>query len=530
MMNAVAEFAWKSTVVLTAAFAVNYALRRGSAAVRHFVWTTALAILLPMAMMIGIGPRWIPMSAPVAAPVTSPAVTHVRAVTTAPAPKAPAAPRARFEWIYLAGVTLVLTRFAIGIGRTGLLMRRSRNADHAMALIQELRDTLRISRPVRALAGSEIAVPMAWGIVRPVALLPESSDTWSTARMRTVLLHELTHIKRHDLLAQILAQAACCAFWFHPLVWLAARELRKERERACDDAVLNRGVGPAEYAGHLMELARSLAARRSTMADAPAMAETSDLELRVRALLDRRCNRAPLTRRIALTVAAMTCALVLPMATLTTYAQAGRGALAGVVKDPSGSHIPRGSVTAKNLDGTNVESTKVDMAGEYGFPSIPAGRYEIEARVPGFAIFKTQVVVTAGTAARADLNMELGSVSEAVTVRGTRTTPAQAQSLPRAPQRIPIGGAVEPAKVLKQVKPVYPEELKAQGIAATVMIKAIISKEGNLLSPRVVNTVDPALAQAALDAVKQWQYSPTLLNGHPVEVITTIDVTFELDK
>jgi protein TonB len=67
-------------------------------------------------------------------------------------------------------------------------------------------------------------------------------------------------------------------------------------------------------------------------------------------------------------------------------------------------------------------------------------------------------------------------------------------------------------------------------MAATVKIKAIISKTGDLLNPKVVNTVEPALAQAALDAVKQWQYSPTLLNGQPIEVLTTIDVVFELDQ
>jgi TonB family protein len=522
-MNAVAEFAWKSTVVLAAAFAVNYMLRRGSAAVRHFVWTTALAVLLPMAVMIGIGPRWIAAPAPLPT-----AATTVHAV--AEAPQRAAVPRMSFEWIYLAGAALVLARFAIGIGRMGMIARRARWAEHVAPLVEELRTELRIARKVRALEGREIPVPMAWRLVRPLVLLPESSREWPEGRLRTVLLHELTHVKRHDLLAQTLAQATCCLFWFHPLVWLAARELRKERERACDDAVLNRGVSAAEYAGHLMELARSLAARRSAMADAPAMTETSDLELRVRALLDRACNRAPLTRPLALAVAALACALVLPIATLTTYAQAGRGALTGVVTDPSGANIPRGSIVAKNLDGTNVETAKVDMAGEYAFASIPPGRYEIEAHVPGFATLKTQAVVTAGTATRADLHMAVGSVSEVVTVRAARTTPAPMQAPTRAPQRIPIGGNVQPARLLRQAPPVYPQELKDQGIAATVTIKAIISKTGDLLNPVVVNTVDPAFAKAALDAVKQWQYSPTLLNGQPVEVITTIDVLFELDR
>jgi TonB family protein len=64
-----------------------------------------------------------------------------------------------------------------------------------------------------------------------------------------------------------------------------------------------------------------------------------------------------------------------------------------------------------------------------------------------------------------------------------------------------------------------------------VMVRAVISVTGEMLNPEVINTtVNPGLAQAALDAVRQWRYQPTLLNGQPVEVVTNIDVTFELDQ
>jgi TonB family protein len=520
-MNALAEFAWKSTLVLAAAFAVNHALRRGSAAVRHFVWTAALAVLPVLAIVIGIGPRWEAVPA---------AVTTVTVHAVTQAPPAPPVWRVPIEWIYAVGAALVLMRFTIGIVRTVVLSRSARPAPHALALVDELRRALGIARRVRALAGREIAVPMAWGIVRPVALLPDTSRDWPIARLRTVLLHELTHVKRHDLLAQAIAQAACTLFWIHPLVWLAARQQRIERERACDDAVLNRGIAPAEYAGHLMELARSLAGRSAVPSAAPAMAETSDLESRVRALLDRGCNRAPLTWRVAAMVATVACALVLPVATLTTHAQqADRGALAGIVRDPSGARIPNATITARNLDGTNVETVKANITGEYAFTAIPPGRYEIDAAAPGFALQRGQVVVTAGASARADFDVALGKVSETVTVRSSRTTPAP-QTAAQAPARIPIGGNVQPSRLIRQPRPVYPEDLRAEGVTGTVKIKAIISTTGDVLNPTVINTVDPRLAQAALDAVKQWQYTPTLLNGQPVEIVTTIDMTFDFDK
>ena len=73
--------------------------------------------------------------------------------------------------------------------------------------------------------------------------------------------------------------------------------------------------------------------------------------------------------------------------------------------------------------------------------------------------------------------------------------------------------------------------MQQQGITGTVMLKAIIGKDGRLLNPRVLNTdIHPGLAQAALDGVGKWLYQPTLLNGQPVETLTSIDIRFELDK
>jgi TonB family protein len=520
------ELTWKATVVMAAAFAANYALGRGAAAVRHFVWTVALAVLLVLPLAVGMGPKW---SAAV------PVATETTGVTVVLRGTLPAAPRRLpYEPLYLLGALAVAGRFGIGTGRTWRMVRRAQAAIHAAALADELRRALGIGRPVRVLETAAAAVPMTWGILRPVALLPASASEWPQGRLHAVLLHELVHVGRHDLLAQILAQAACCLYWFHPLVWSAARQMRKEREQACDDAVLNRGVAPADYAGHLMELARSMAAGQVSPADAPAMAETSDLESRVRALLDRRRNRAPLSRRVAMTVAALACVMALPVATLTTHAQAqaARGALAGIVTDPSGARVPGSTVTARNLDGSNQETTSADSAGEYQFSAIPPGRYALEVRSAGFAIAKVEIVVAAGTAARADVHLAIGNLSETVTVKGTRSAPAPAMpQTARSTVRIPIGGNVQASRLIRQTQPVYPADLKAQGVTGRVVIQAVISTTGDVLNPRIVNTdVNPGLAQAALDAVKLWLYQPTLLNGQPVEAMTTVTVAFELDR
>jgi protein TonB len=94
-----------------------------------------------------------------------------------------------------------------------------------------------------------------------------------------------------------------------------------------------------------------------------------------------------------------------------------------------------------------------------------------------------------------------------------------------------VGGYVQPSKLLRQPRPEYPEDLQRQGITGTVVIRAVVGTDGRLLNPKVVNTeIHPRLAQAALDAVAQWLYEPTRLNGQPVETLTKIEVAFSLDQ
>jgi protein TonB len=96
-------------------------------------------------------------------------------------------------------------------------------------------------------------------------------------------------------------------------------------------------------------------------------------------------------------------------------------------------------------------------------------------------------------------------------------------------QRIRQGGNVTAAKIINPRKePVYPPLAKQTRIFGTVKLHAIIAKDGSIQQLEVVSG-HPLLVQAALDAVRQWRYSPTLLNGEPVEVDTTIDVIFSLN-
>lgn len=98
---------------------------------------------------------------------------------------------------------------------------------------------------------------------------------------------------------------------------------------------------------------------------------------------------------------------------------------------------------------------------------------------------------------------------------------------PPTPKRIRVGGSVQRANLINQTRPVYPPLARQARIQGTVKLTAIISKDGTIQKLEVLSG-HPLLIPAALQAVKEWRYKPTLLNGEPVEVVTQVDVNFTL--
>lgn len=101
-------------------------------------------------------------------------------------------------------------------------------------------------------------------------------------------------------------------------------------------------------------------------------------------------------------------------------------------------------------------------------------------------------------------------------------------SVPIAAQEVVhVGGNIRAPRQVKHVDPVYPEEAKAAGVQGVVVIEIRIGTKGSVVEARVLRSI-PMLDQAALDAVYQWEYEPTLLNGKPVDVEITVTVNFTL--
>jgi beta-lactamase regulating signal transducer with metallopeptidase domain len=217
--------------------------------------------------------------------------------------------------VWIAGAAVGLLLLLYSAGRLAWVAVRSEPVVDARweALAEEVRRKLGIRRPVRLLQNRTVPFLGTWGIVVPRVLLPSDAENWSDERIRMVLGHELAHIRRHDWVVQVLADAARAIYWFNPVFWLASSRLRRESEHACDDTVVRMGAAGTHYAEELVEMTRAL---RSERLQSPilAMAQPSHLEQRLVALLNPSHNRLAATPWAVLVVTLVAVALTLPLA------------------------------------------------------------------------------------------------------------------------------------------------------------------------------------------------------------------------
>lgn len=522
-MTFLVDFGIKSGLALGVAFLVAVTLRRGSASLRYAVWTCALAAVLVLPFASWIVPRWnIDRSAWRRA--TGPhgvqqAQPSISVVVHASRP-APAWPRELPLTVWIGGALAMLARIVAGHWRVRMLFGRAEEIRDP--LVDQTSASIGLRRAVALKRSTATDVPLSYGLFRATVLLPGESEHWTEERRRIVLSHEMIHARRLDSLWGLLAQLALAVNWFNPLAWLAVRQFRKEQERSCDDAVVRAGTASTVYAAHLVDLARSIAIPEQALG----MAERFDLEGRVHALLDSGRERKAASRTLCAAMFIVALALVVPLAAV--HAQAAKASVSGSVYDPSGAMVPGATVSLKNTSAPNEELARANSAGQYKLPGIAAGEYVVKVTAPGFATYQKTLSLDAGTAAAMDVHLAIGEVKMAEEIVGKRgpSRPAGAPTL----KPIRVGGMVQPVKLISKVSPDYPADAQAEGVEGTVLLRAIVSKDGSLLHVTLVNdSVDQRLVRAAMAAVPLWRYQPTLLNGEPVEVITTIDVTFRLN-
>jgi HEAT repeat protein/beta-lactamase regulating signal transducer with metallopeptidase domain len=319
--------------------------RRASASLRHMFWALAIIGALAAPLVARVSPlEFRVMPATPAATPTVPATSmptdagistksEDRVADSAGVNNlAPAAteeskrPARRIAWTMIiaiawgVGALVLLVRMALGLITVNGIARRAVEVSDPMwhADIDRCIALSSVRQPVDVRMSDETPVPYTCGLTHPIIVLPQSAGEWSAERRDAVLLHELAHISRGDLVMNILSHLTRALYWPNPLAWLAANGLRYEGERAADDAVLRAGAKASDYADHLLDIVKS--AGQPVPKIALAMARSSDFEGRLLAILEPGVPRTRMSRTRMAGVAALFVVALVPLTAMTTAA------------------------------------------------------------------------------------------------------------------------------------------------------------------------------------------------------------------
>ncbi len=537
----------RSTIILCAALALQLLPGRWAPVQRHRIVLAAFAMLLIWPVFSAVIPQ---IQLPVANQLDRRAVVTVEQTLVAYGNRAPAP--LRFNWpllLWIAGAFVSLAPLVIGYMRVRHIACAAVPAGPVWRpLLVELCRELELKKTPELLTISRSITPFTFGLRRPRILLPIEAAAWSDVRRRAVLLHELAHIQRRDVAAQLFACFVTALWWFQPLCWISRWALRRESERACDALVLASGLRPSDYATALLEIARVSTAPRCCSSAGIPMARGRDFEGRLAAILapqTKATGRNLLFAAISvLTVLTITASAVTvlpqpqlfpgasPMkrtlfASLLASATLSAATIGGSLFDPSGVAVANAKASLYNPDTAATQDTTTTPDGKFTFENLPAGQYILHIEKPGFPSLFHEFNVSADATVERGLFLNSPPASPGGSANQNETA---AHPLPSQPGEIRVGGRIAESNLITKVQPVYPQSAKVAGIQGTVSMDVVISAEGVPQEIAVLSSPGDDLTQSALDAVRQWRYRPTLLNGQPVPIITNVIVNYTLAR
>ena len=568
-------------VVCLAALATAIAalVRVDSAAVRYTFWRAVLvlALLLPFLQPLrDLGS---------AAKPSTPSAASV--VTTAMGSAGPLQPSAApIDWLPSLATILVVGAVArlLWIGAGILSLRRLRQIGEARPLPAELADiqqALGANADVRYVPHLE--QPATFGLVRPVVLLPDRVREEAPAIQRALFAHELIHVRRRDWLWVLCEELLLAGFWFNPAMWWIVAQVRRAREEAVDElAVLVTG-SRRSYVKALLTFAGD-----SFLSPAPAFAYRRHLFRRITLIsteADMSSSRIVFSSAVMALVVltgSWYAAAAFPLTDSPSIQQDQRpGPLERQAKPVSAENpvpkrtdyqAPEYPAEARAIGASGIVTLRITI-NEVGLVA--------EARRTGFSLRSTDPEVSIslqdsspegldalmnkavlrGKDGRVADNRALLRVADAMTeaalnairnwryqapangpiafdvrvhfqtdgetsaVQNTGMVGTPLSSKINAAGAVRVGGTIKAPVKVKDVRPEYPAIAMQARVSGMVIIEARIGPDGAVEDAQVLRSI-PLLDQAALDAVRQWRFTPTLLNGVPTAVIMTVTVNF----
>ena len=322
-----ADHLWQSTLFAAAAALLTVSLRGNSARLRYAIWLAAsLKFLLPFSLLVAAGSLFSWRHLPVAAgsgmhmvevvgqPFTRPPVITPTIVSVPVAPGTLTQLLPLLLCIWLAGFVAVLSVWIARWLRVEKVLHGSTlvTAGREYSALRRLQAVLAATRSTKLMQSEASLEPGVFGIFRPVLLWPRSvSEHLDDAHLEAVIAHELCHVRRRDNLAAVLHMLVEAVFWFHPLVWWIGAQLIAERERACDEAVIELGSHRQTYAESILKVCEFCLSSPLTCVSGVTGA---DLKKRmVQIMTDRVVRKLNFARKLLLWMAACL-AIALPIA------------------------------------------------------------------------------------------------------------------------------------------------------------------------------------------------------------------------
>ncbi|MBI3679167.1 MAG: M56 family metallopeptidase [Acidobacteria bacterium] len=554
--------------IVAAAMAAALVLRTHPPRLRLWHWQTVLALCLALPLL----EKWQRPE-----PVSSAVKVSLGPVAVVPSmPSAWPIPwEAALVSILALGAGLFLARLAAGGWRIRALVRGAAPVEGR--------------RGAEFFVSREVSGPVTFGWRRPVILLPEQFLSLSGDQQDAVCAHELTHVRRRDWLFAVAEEIIRALLWFHPGVWYLLSRVQLAREQVVDQEVIRATEGRQAYVEALLVFAGWKP--QPDIFPAPPLLRSRHLAERVAAILNMTRTRMLLSLSMSATsilIAGVLAGTLLPLrAPAQSETSSGKAEAQGEARPGTPRILHKVNAVyppdakLKRIEGKVDLEVTIDARGLVQDGRVLGGPDELR-RAALQAVLQWQFEPT-GTQVKANLEMEfhlrqekvppeqpvlgvlrriefagvdgrlkarieprlpvkegdtltheaLAAIQQAVSevdpnLRAVLSEDMVVEIMP-APMAIRVGGNVLAAKLTKQVRPAYPPLAKQAAMQGTVQLQVRIGRDGKVMDVQVISG-EALLAQAAVEAVKQWEYATTLLNGNPVEVMTQVDVNFTLAR
>jgi TonB family protein len=473
----------------------------------------------------------------------------------------------------IAGACLRMIWLAFGYFRLRRILRHSQYLSDPPPLDKSL--SSRIGVQARFFLSNEVDTPATFGLITPTVILPGKFLEMSEACRESIICHELLHVRRRDWAVILVEEIIRSIYWFHPAVWWLLSRIHLAREQSVDSEVVQLTGNRQPYLDSLLEIAQSRGRPRAV--PAPLFLKERHLVQRVALLL-----KEASMNRLRLCVSAVGIAVLLtgtvrlaagwfPLVggpavlqedAADTANNASQRAPVGIVGKVEESKLIRKvdpiypeQAKARGLSGRVVLAINVDEEGfvsdaevisghpllrEAAVTAVKQWQYSptllngkaipVMATVTVVFVLKGDEAVNGSGPNAPELPLsfeEYGGITEGAAGKTGGETPVDAEG--KAVKRVPVrvGAGVMESKLIRKVDPVYSELAKRARVEGKVILSVTVDEKGSVSGIQVVSG-HPFLNDAAVEAVKQWRYSPTLLNGEAVPVMATVTVVFAL--